>query len=111
VRVVVEGQGTPVAPADRDRAARLVRLAVGRLGGRLADVTVRLWRVETEKGACHWCRVTARLDGQAPLTGEDADPDQMTAVGRAVRRVGQAIERRLVWAELFPELATPRRKA
>lgn len=108
MKLVVDGQGLPVGPVERERVSRQLRFALARFGDRVRQATVLLRQVGAEDGEpCHWCRVTVELTALGPLTHEDADADLTAAIERAAARAGQAVERRLLWVKLFPELAGP----
>jgi hypothetical protein len=90
IRVVI---GIPSELADLAR--RRLEFALGRFGGRIRSVTVRLGDVNGPRGGVDKrCLVTIRLDASKRLVViEDADADAVVAIDRAADRASRAVAR------------------
>lgn len=82
--------GIPLELADPAR--RRLEFALGRFGGRIRSVTVRLGDVNGPRGGVDkTCLVTIRFDASKRLVViEDADADAAVAIDRAADRASRA---------------------
>jgi ribosomal subunit interface protein len=88
-----------LTPALGGHVERRLRFALGRFGGRVEAVRVRVEDQNGPRGGVDkTCRLRARLRGAAPVGVDEADVDLYVAVDRAASRlargVARAIERR-----------------
>lgn len=87
--------GIPLELADLAR--RRLEFALGRFGGRIRSVTVRLGDVNGPRGGVDkTCVVKIRLDASKRLVViEDADADATLAIDRAADRASRTVARAL----------------
>jgi putative sigma-54 modulation protein len=71
---------------------RRLRFALGRFGGRLGHIAVR---VGAEGRSASQCRITAELRPFGHVEVEESDPDLFTAIDRATGRIGRLFGREL----------------
>ncbi|MGE5111324.1 MAG: HPF/RaiA family ribosome-associated protein [Acidobacteriaceae bacterium] len=73
-------------------AERRLRFALGRFGGRVGHVTVRI----SEDGPTqHRCRISAEVLPFGRVAVEETDPDLFAAIDRATGRIGRLFGREL----------------
>ncbi len=74
---------------------RRLRFALGRIGGGVQRVVVRLSDINAERGGVDKrCRLQLQLPGQPDVVVEDTRSDLYTAIGAAVERAARALGRR-----------------
>lgn len=81
-----------IAQAFRSYVERRLRFALGRFGGRVGQVTVRLG---TDGRADKRCRISAEVLPFGRVAVEESDPDLFAAVDRATGRIGRLFGREL----------------
>jgi ribosomal subunit interface protein len=78
--------------AFRNYIERRLRFALGRFGGRVGQVSLRL----TADGQNHTrCRVTTEVRPFGRVAVEEIDPDLFSAIDRATGRIGRLFGREL----------------
>ncbi len=81
-----------IAEAFRSYVERRLRFALGRFGGRVGQVTVRLG---TDGRAGNRCRISTEVLPFGRVAVEESDPDLFAAVDRATGRIGRLFGREL----------------
>ncbi len=81
-----------LAAALKSYVERRLHFALGRYGGRVGQVTVR---IGTEGPAETQCRISAEILPFGRVAVEESDPDLFAAIDRATGRIGQLFGREL----------------
>lgn len=81
-----------VAKAFRSYVERRLRFALGRFGGRVGQISVRLCG---DGPAEVRCRISTEVLPFGGVAVEESDPDLFTAIDRATGRIGRSFGREL----------------
>ncbi|MBL8177960.1 MAG: HPF/RaiA family ribosome-associated protein [Bryobacterales bacterium] len=95
MRLHISGTGIAVTPELRRRIRRRIDFALGRFGGRIRTLSVRLRGEAGSRGGIdHHCEI--RVDtGTTPIVVRDLQDDVDSATALAVDKVQRALERQL----------------
>jgi putative sigma-54 modulation protein len=92
----VRRQGIDIDETSRDRLARRVEFALGRLGQHVSRVWVHLTNDHGPRGGSDKrCRILVRLQHLPDVLIEDRDSDLNVVIDRAVNRAGLTVRREL----------------
>ncbi len=95
MRLDIRGRNLALTPSLLDHVARRLRFALGRFGGSIRQITVRVADVNGPRGGIDKrCHVHVDVAGRT-VTIEELDRDLYAAVDRAAERAGRAAERTL----------------
>lgn len=90
--VAIHNYHADLANALKTHVERRLRFALGRFGGRVGPVTVRI----SKKGpADNSCRISTDIKPFGRLSVEEVDPDLFAAIDRATGRIGRIFAREL----------------
>ena len=92
MQTIVRINDSELAEVFRSYVERRLRFALGRFGGRVGQVTVRVAGGGKED---HRCRITAEILPFGRVAVEEADADLLVAVDRATGRIGRLFGREL----------------
>lgn len=92
MRVSIHNYRTDLAEAFRLYVDRRLRFALGRFGGRVGQVTVRICSEGPKENNC---RISTEMLPFGRVTVEEKDSDLFTAVDRATGRIGWQFGREL----------------
>jgi putative sigma-54 modulation protein len=96
MEVEVRIQSIDPGDAVRKYAARRIRFALGRFASRVGRVVIRISDVNgTRGGVEQCCHISAELLPSGKVVLQQTDADLLTAIDRAVERVGQAFKREI----------------
>ena len=94
MRIHVRSRGFELTDALRAHAERRLLFALGRYGGRLQSVLLRIDDVNGPRGgADKRCQIVARLAPRGDVRVEELDGDLYAAISRAADRLDRAVAR------------------
>jgi ribosomal subunit interface protein len=106
MRLHISTHGIEISEAAREIFERRLRLGLGRFGGRITRVTMRLADTNGPRGgADKLVRIEARMPGSALLIEEQGD-ELFAAVSRAIERMARAVDRALARRVAARRIAT-----
>ncbi len=107
MRIHVRSRGFELTEALRAHAERRLLFALGRFGGRVQSVMLRIDDVNGQRGgADKRCQIAARLAPWGEVRVEEMDGDLYAAISRAADRLDRAVAReteRRREMRLYPE--------
>jgi putative sigma-54 modulation protein len=92
MRITTHFKGTDVERAFELYVERRLRFALGRFGGRVGQVTVR---VGADGRTLNECRISTEVLPFGHVSVEESDPDLFAALDRATGRIGRVFGREL----------------
>lgn len=92
MHVAMHMNDTDLAEAFRSYVERRLRFALGRFGGRVGQVTVR---VGEDGPAERHCRISTEVLPFGRVAVDESDPDLFAAIDRATGRIGRLFGREL----------------
>ena len=96
MEVEVRIQGTDLADAVRNYAARRLHFALGRFASRIRRIVVRISDTNGVRGGIdQCCHISAELHPSGRVVLDQTDADLFTAIDRASERAGQAFTREI----------------
>ncbi len=96
MRVEVRVQNTDLGEALRGYVEHRLRFALGRFGGRVGRVMVRLSDINGPRGGVDKsCRISAEVLPSGRVMLEETDRELYTAIDRAAERIGRSFGREL----------------
>jgi ribosome-associated translation inhibitor RaiA len=103
MQVVVHGHGVEITPALQAQVAGQALAALGRFGGRIGRVTVRLHAPSNEAGELAICHVLVDIHPSGGLGVGEAAPSLDAAADRALGKAGAAVSAQLMRRRRVPE--------
>lgn len=96
MEIEIRIQGTDLADAIRQYAARRIRFALGRFAPRVDRVTVRISDINGVRGGVdQCCHVSVEFPPKGQVVVDQVDADLFTAIDRASERSGEALRREI----------------
>ena len=92
MQVVMHRNDVDLAEAFTSYVERRLRFGLGRFGGRVGQVTVRM---SADSSAERQCRISVELLPFGRVAVEETDPDLFAAIDRATGRIGRLFGREL----------------
>lgn len=92
MQTVVRINDSELVEVFKSYVERRIRFALGRFGGRVGQITVRVMGAGRE---VHRCRITAEILPFGRVAVEEADSDLLLAIDRATGRIGRLFGREL----------------
>ncbi len=100
MKLQISGTGIAVTPELRRRIRRRVDFALGRFGGTIKVLSVRLKGEAGPRGGLdHLCEIRVETASHRPLVVRDLQDDVESATALAVDKVQRALERQLPMKE------------
>jgi len=97
MKLQLSGKGIALTPELRRRIRRRVDFALGRFGGRIKSLSVRLKGENGARGGLdHHCEIRVEMGSDAPIVVRDLQEDMESATAMAVDKVQRAVERQLL---------------
>lgn len=100
MKLQISGTGIAVTPELRRRIRRRVNFALGRFGGGIKALSVRLRGEAGPRGGLdHHCEIRVKTAFTEPIVVRDLQEDVESATALAVDKVQRALERQLPMKE------------
>jgi putative sigma-54 modulation protein len=92
MQLAMRSNGADLVEGFNSYVERRLRFALGRFGGRVGHVTVR---VDADGRSASRCRISAEVLPFGHIEVEESDPDLFIAIDRATGRIGRLFGRKL----------------